>query len=128
MPAFVLVHSPRVGPLTWEPVAERLRQRGFNAVVPVLPTGGIQPLYWMQHAAAVANSLRNLSTTQSIVLVGHSGAGPFLPAARTQIHRPVAGYIFVDASLPGPDGASRFDLFESHEAVARFRGRAKHGL
>ena len=35
-PALVLVHSPLVGPLTWEPVAERLRSAGRMVVVPSL--------------------------------------------------------------------------------------------
>ena len=36
---FVLVHSPLVGPFTWELVAEVLRQRG--AVNPFPASGGI---------------------------------------------------------------------------------------
>lgn len=82
----------------------------------------------MHHAAAVAASLEDLPVAQPVILVGHSGAGPFLPAARTRINRAVAGYIFVDASLAGPDGASRLDLFESRETAELFRGRAKDGL
>ena len=29
---FVLLHSPLVGPVTWRPVAERLRSAGHEAV------------------------------------------------------------------------------------------------
>lgn len=128
MLAFVLVHSPLVGPLTWRPVAELLRQRGLNAVVPVLASEGIRPPYWAHHAAAIAESLKGLPPTRAVVLVGHSGAGPFLPAARSKVVHPVAGYVFVDAGLPGPDGASRFDLFESREVVERIRASARGGL
>ena len=35
-PALILVHSPLVGPLTWEATAERLRQLGHLVLVPSL--------------------------------------------------------------------------------------------
>jgi hypothetical protein len=40
--------------------------------------------------------------------VGHSGAGPLLPAIHRAVAQPVAACLFVDASLPHP-GQSRFD-------------------
>lgn len=43
------------------------------------------------------------------MLIGHSGAGPLLPAIRQQAGRPVAAYLFVDAGIP-EDGKSRLDL------------------
>ena len=44
-------------------------------------------------------ALRSGSVSRPI-LVGHSGAGPLLPAIRREADRAVAGYIFVDAGLP----------------------------
>lgn len=123
-----MVHSPLVGPLTWKPIAARLEQRGLDAIVPALTSEGVRPPYWQRHVDAVWRSLANLAPAQPVILVGHSGAGPLLPAIRTSVTQPVAGYIFVDAGLPGPDGASRFDLFESREVVERVRARAKGGL
>jgi hypothetical protein len=82
----------------------------------------------LHHVSIIIESLRNSHPSVPAVLVGHSGAGPLLPAVRERIQHPVAGYIFVDASLPGQDGASRFDLFESPETVELFRARAKGGL
>jgi hypothetical protein len=35
-PVWVLVHSPSVGPRTWQPVAERVQARGYESVVPSL--------------------------------------------------------------------------------------------
>ena len=129
MATFVLVHSPLVGPLTWKPVADKLGRKGFNAVVPVLLSEEVQPPYWKRHAGAVAESLRDLPPSEPVILVAHSGAGPLLPAVRTQVGYGVVGYIFVDAALPGPDGASRLDLLRSSsEAAGRFRARAKDGL
>lgn len=128
MASFVLIHSPLVGSLTWQPVAKRLQLRATGAIVPALSSQEIKPPFWLHHANAVATSLRALPVDHLVVLVAHSGAGPLLPAVRTRIRHPVAGYIFADAGVPGPDGASRFDLFTSHEAVALWRARAKNGF
>jgi hypothetical protein len=62
-----------------------------------------------------------------VLLVGHSGAGPLLPAVRQAIARPAAGYIFVDAGWP-VDGKSRLNLFEDAQAVEQFRQGARDGL
>jgi hypothetical protein len=82
--------------------------------------------YWVQHAAAILDSLTPVPIARPIVLVGHSGAGPFLPAVRSRMLHPVQGYIFVDAHLPGRDGASRLE--RSPEAAERYRLRANEGL
>jgi hypothetical protein len=103
MTSFVLVHSPLVGPATWEPVAEALRRRGATALAPDL--GGIEGAdraYWRQHAEAGAAALRGLPAGEQPILVGHSGAGVLLPPIRELAGRPVAGYLFVDAGLPQP--------------------------
>src|SRR5690349_6813657 len=34
--AFVLVHSPSVGPLTWAPIAQRMEASGIRVIVPSL--------------------------------------------------------------------------------------------
>lgn len=127
MPTFVLVHSPLVGAMTWQPVAQRLQVRGTAAIVPVLSSEGIKPPFWLHHAHAIAASLQAVPLDNPVVLVAHSGAGPLLPAARTEITHPVAGYIFADAGVPGSDEATRFDLFDSREAVELWRARAEDG-
>lgn len=127
MPAFVLVHSPLVGPLTWTPVAEELRKEGLTAFAPPLPDAReVSPPYWERHAEAVAQSLEDLSREEPLILVGHSGAGMLLPAIREVSQRPVAAYIFVDAGIPR-DGMSRLDFFEAEEANA-FREGASGGF
>ena len=108
-PLFVLVHSPLVGPTTWEPVAVALRGRGHEVAVPALwdndtPT----PPYWQQHAESVVRGLGAVAADRPVVLAGHSGAGPLLPAIAARLAQPVAAYLFVDAGLP-MDGASRLD-------------------
>jgi pimeloyl-ACP methyl ester carboxylesterase len=74
-----------------------------------------QPPYWSQHAAAVADALAKLPPDLPIVLAGHSGAGPILPAIAAELRQSVVGYIFVDAGLPG-DGSSRLAMMELEDA------------
>jgi hypothetical protein len=78
-----------------------LGRRGLSAAIPDLDgdEGRGEPL-WAQHAEAAARSVRALGQGQVPVLVGHSGAGPLLPAIRRSAGRAVGGYVFVDAGLP----------------------------
>jgi pimeloyl-ACP methyl ester carboxylesterase len=106
---FVLVHSPLVGPLTWALVAEVLRQRGIDALVPVLRDAedSDQP-YWQQEVASVTQALAAEPVDRALVLVGHSGAGALLPAIGQSAEHRITAYIFVDAGLP-LDGMSRLE-------------------
>lgn len=125
MTTFVLLHSPLVGPLTWQPVADELRARGVEVIVPRLTTDEAGPRpYWRQHVAAVTSALA-ARKRQPVVLVGHSGAGPLLPAVREYTGCLVEFYLFVDCDLPRP-GASRLDLFAPDEANW-FRAQAGDG-
>src|SRR5579859_4561705 len=111
---FILVHSPLVGPSTWLPVAEQLSQKGFSVVVPTLTDSpnSTQP-YWQQYAESIPFALQGVATDVPLIFVGHSGAGPLLPALRQACRSyAVAGYIFVDAGLP-QDRASPLDLIRS---------------
>jgi pimeloyl-ACP methyl ester carboxylesterase len=126
---FVLVHSPLVGPFTWTPVATALRQAGHEVVVPVLEDLEYSAqLYWQQHVTAAARTLRPRPDDHRLILVGHSGAGPLLPAMAQAARHPVAAYIFVDAGIP-TDGASRLDLMaqEAPAWAAEFRAELAAG-
>ena len=72
---FMLVHSPLVGPPTWQWVAEALQSSGHDVAVPDLRgaaiTGARVP--WVRAPL-------QLTGKEPIVLVGHSGAGFFLPS------------------------------------------------
>ncbi len=118
-----LIHSPLVGPVTWEPVAAELRRRGFQVIVPVFSDHpGARLPYWKQHAQSAARAIQQEAGGSPVILVGHSGAGPILPAIRQAIGSPVAAYLFVDAGLPKA-GATRLQLMEmeSPEWAAEFR-------
>lgn len=106
--------------MTWEAVAGRLRKQGAAVAVPSLRQLAAEgPPYTEPMADAVAAAAVELGA-DGVVVAGHSGAGPLLPAAgRAMAARGVrtAAYLFVDAALPHP-GRSR--LASIHPA---FRGR-----
>jgi hypothetical protein len=123
---YALIHSPLVGPLTWKLVAEQMQQRNLDVVVPTLvdQAGSTQP-FWKQHAES---ALAHLPKGQPVTLVGHSGAGPLLPAIGEALANPVHAYVFVDASIPR-DGASRLDLMkaEGMEWAEQFQQELERG-
>src|SRR5258705_13024542 len=58
---YVLIHSPLVGPLTWQLVADEMRQREIDVVVPTLvdsPDSG-EP-FWKQHAESVSQAIASV--------------------------------------------------------------------
>jgi hypothetical protein len=126
---FVLVHSPLVGPLTWKLVASQMKKRDIKGIVPILSdiTDSNQP-FWIQHTQSVLHALAHIPESQPVTLVGHSGAGPLLPAIRQLLATPVHAYVFVDASVP-LDGASRLDLMKAEEPewAEQFHQELEHG-
>ncbi|WP_143591089.1 alpha/beta hydrolase [Thermoactinospora rubra] len=92
---FVLLHSPLLGPASWEPVAALLPE----AVVPDLrgvAEGGAP--YW---PAAVELVTRQVPPGP-LVLVPHSNAGLFVPLLCRALE--VSRCVFVDALLPPAAG------------------------
>jgi hypothetical protein len=102
----VLLHSPLLGPTTWQAVARALVARGHVAEAPAWPrlsTLG-EDCY-----AALANSMAaTIDHGQPALVVAHSGAGALLPSVAALAKRPLAGVVFCDAILPHP-GQSWFD-------------------
>ena len=97
----MLMHSPLVGPSTWEPVARRLP----GAVVPsFLHLAAARPPFWPVVAETVAAAVERLPPDTGVVLVGHSNAGRFMPVVVDALGRTVRGCLFVDASLPARSG------------------------
>lgn len=107
MGVYVLIHSPSVGPGTWAPVADRLRQAGHEVVVPSLlgvADGGAP--YWPRAVTAVRDALGQAGTGEPAVLVPHSNAGLLLPLIAEGMEHPLAGTVFADASLPSDSEAT----------------------
>jgi len=101
MATFVLIHAPLAGPGTWSLVADELRSRGHDVIVPSLPDAAEAGApYWPRYAAAVGRSVEELPAERSLMLVAHSGAGLMLPLVRQTTGRPVEAYVFVDAMVP----------------------------
>jgi hypothetical protein len=134
----VLLHSPLVGVESWGAVPEALR-RGGAAVLAVRVDGDDEAPFarrYVERAAA-----RVLGTVPEpappLVLVGHSGAGPLLPAVGAALRaggRPAGGYLFCDAGLPWAGGsggleANRLHLLAEEDAAmaAGFRAELEAG-
>jgi hypothetical protein len=110
---YVLIHSPLVGPLTWKLVAEEMRRRNIEVIVPTLVDApNSEEPYWKLHAESVSQALAQVPQDTPLTLVAHSGTGPLLPAIRESLANPVHAYVFVDAGIP-QDGATRLDLMQS---------------
>lgn len=120
-PTLVLVHSPLVGPLTWQTTAKSLRREGVPVVAVSLAGAAGRPGYpALARAAAEQIDAERIGAA---VLVAHSGAGALLPAVAEAARTEVRAAVFVDALLPHP-GRSWFDtapppLAEHLRALAR---------
>jgi hypothetical protein len=126
---FVLIHSPVVGALTWQPTARLLREQGHISRVPVLDIASAHAPYWPSLAGRVAEAARDLAPEESLVLVTHSAAGLIVPAVRNALpERAVRAYVFVDAALP-ENGVTLGDLIPAAAGVTMdaLRARADDG-
>ena len=105
VPAFVLIHSPVLGPTTWSPVARELERRSRESAVPsLLDMADAAPPQWRHAADAVRAATAGLA--DPLVLVGHSGAGVLLPVIADALATEVAALILVDAFLPPASGSA----------------------
>ncbi|TDC38515.1 hypothetical protein E1281_39125 [Actinomadura sp. KC345] len=98
--SLVLLHAPNAGAGSWGDLPEMLRSYGLDVVAPDVPdaTG---PRY----IARVSLTVTATDPVAPLVLIAHGAAGPLLPGialAQRAAHRPVGGYVFVDADLPRP--------------------------
>ena len=93
---FVLIHSPLVGPATWKWVAEELRQNDHDVAVPDLRRAAEAG-----DAAEVIGAAASVVGRDPVVVVGHSGAGSFLPSIAADAS---ARLVFVDAGIPPCSG------------------------
>jgi len=91
---FALVHSPLVGPSTWRPVANALVMLGHEVASPDLRAAAHSgdPHEFVRAGRAVVQA-------DTDVVVGHSGAGLFLPSIAAT-HTKSSRLVFVDAGIP----------------------------
>jgi GNAT superfamily N-acetyltransferase len=100
----VLIHSPLVGPSTWEGVALRLLGQGIPVLVPSLAGIELDGGAGAALAARVAGAVPEGCT--GVRLVAHSGAGALVPLVVDRLQERPAGAIFVDAGLPARSGST----------------------
>jgi hypothetical protein len=93
--AWLLLPSPLLGPASWQPVADRLRDAGDDVAV-ATARGATRPADVLAAYVAAAADL------EAPVVVAHSNAGLFAPAVAEAAAAPVTGY--VDAALAASTG------------------------
>jgi hypothetical protein len=131
----VLLHSPLVGVESWGTLPAALR-RGGAAVQAAPVDGDDRPPYAGRYVAQAAARVLEAAPAPGgpLVLAGHSGAGPLLPAVGAALRaagRPAGGYLFCDAGLPVEQGppVTRLDLLarEDPAMAAGFRAELEAG-
>jgi pimeloyl-ACP methyl ester carboxylesterase len=117
---FVLVHSPVAGRSTWRWVADALRSKEHEVIVPNLVAAALtgEPGRFAQAAAEATGS------DEDTVIVGHSGAGAVLPLIAARLPSKPLLTIFVDAILPPCDGT----FTPGAELLEMLRGLATSGV
>ena len=122
---FLLVHSPVVGPTTWSPVANVLRERGHVVDGPSLVDAAVlnppSPRLLVQRAAKSVTA----GPDEVITVVTHSNAGIFGPAIGRALSPRQVLYIFVDAPIPPSQGTAEI---APPEFLAHLREIAVDGL
>ncbi|SEG89734.1 hypothetical protein SAMN04489712_12445 [Thermomonospora echinospora] len=105
--SLILLHPPHATAGAWGGLPELLRSYGLDVIAPDIREGG-----GMRYVARASLVISAAGPNVPLVLVGRGAAGPLLPAvaaAQRAAHRPIGGYVFVDADLPvhrrpsGPD-------------------------
>lgn len=108
-----LLHSPLTSASAWGELPAALADRGYRVAVPEVLDDDSPP-YAQHYVARAAVQLAADAPRESLILIGHSGAGPLLPQigfARQASGVPVRGYVFLDAMLPRvPHAQTRLEL------------------
>jgi pimeloyl-ACP methyl ester carboxylesterase len=96
-PALLLIHSPFLGPATWQSTARALQGRHRRVHVPSLLAVATSPApYWPAGVESIVRS----AADEPVVLVAHSNAGLYVPAVVEALDEQARGVVFVDAALP----------------------------
>jgi thioesterase domain-containing protein len=122
----ILVHSPFLGPASLRPLADALAAHGHPAVLLDLRPSIVSPPVHQVLLGVFADVIADAGLAGPVVLAGHSGAGPLLPAMADTLEEPVTGLIYLDAALPTP-GKSWRDTVDPALYTA-LRDRTREGL
>jgi len=121
----VLVHSPFLGPASLRPLADALAAHGHPAVLLDLRPSVVSAPVHQVLVGSFADAMSEEELTGPVVLIGHSGAGPLLPAFADALEDTVTGLVFVDAGLPTP-GRSWRDTVPA-ELYPRLKAASREG-
>ncbi|HEY0448558.1 hypothetical protein [Actinophytocola sp.] len=121
----VLVHSPFLGPASLRPLADALAAHGHPAVLLDLRPSVVAAPVHQVLVGAFADAMGAEDLAGQVVLIGHSGAGPLLPAFADALEDTVSGLVFLDAGLPTP-GRSWRDTVPA-ELYTRLRAASREG-
>ncbi|WP_246037925.1 alpha/beta fold hydrolase [Saccharothrix texasensis] len=122
----VLVHSPYLGPASMRPLADALAERGHPVVLLDLRVNVNAAPVHQRLLGVFADAVEDAMVEGDLVLVGHSGAGPLLPAFADALETPVRGLVFLDADLPTPGRSWRDDA--PAERMAHLKTISRDGL
>ena len=101
--SLLLVHSPLVGPSTMLRLADLAAADGNSVALPDLTHAAeAEAPQWRDFVERAVTGAANLSS--GIVLVGHSGAGAFLPKIGEALADRMGQLVFVDAVVPPARG------------------------
>jgi len=121
----VLVHSPFLGPASLRPLADALAALGHPAVLLDLRPSVVAPPVHQVLLGAFADAMSEELLDGPVALIGHSGAGPLLPAFADALEEAVTGLVYVDAALPTP-GRSWRDTVPA-ELYSHLRSMSREG-
>jgi len=122
----VLVHSPYLGPASLRPLAGALAELGHPVLLLDLRvTVNAAPVH-QRLIGVFADAVEDAGVEGELVLVGHSGAGPLLPAFADALETPVRGLVFLDAELPTPGRSWREGA--PAERMTRLKAISRDGL
>ena len=125
-PTLLLLHSPFLGPSSLRPLADQLAARGrANVLLDLRMTVAAPPVH-ARLLGGFADAVGDAGLAGPVTLIGHSGAGPLLPAFADVLDDPVAALVFLDAGLPTP-GRSWRDTVPP-ELYKRLRDQSRDGL
>ena len=99
----LLIHSPLLGPSSWRHAAAALDDLGASAIVPDLTAATTGTHGW---SSAIASGTAAVCPSDGeLIVVGHSGAGHYLPLIGHTLGMHRCGFVFVDAVVPPPSGS-----------------------
>jgi hypothetical protein len=125
--SFVLIHSPLIGPYSWQPVADQLHFQCHQVLVPsLLPALHRSSSFAGAIAAYVREAVNHSGLPDPLILAAHSAAGAYLPAISSQLEHQVQTCIFVDARLPRRDAS--LDDQDAPEEIEQRRAMAVDGI